>query len=194
MFAGYRIFGRHGQRRRDRPQSRPMSYYQDTVVQMSKILRGLSGCLAKATAFAQAKECSPDDFVGTRLTFDMRPLSFQVQAACDMAKYAAARLTGTTPPAHPDTETTMAELQQRITKVLEFFETLKPEQFEGAAEREVTLAFLPGKAMTGGNYLREMALPNFYFHVTMAYGLLRMAGVKIGKQDFMNGLTLHDKA
>jgi hypothetical protein len=171
-----------------------MSLYQDSVVQMSKILRGLAACLAKATAFAQAKECSPDDFVGTRLTFDMRPLSFQVQAACDMAKYAAARLSGTNPPSHPDTETTMAELQERVTKVLDFLATIKPEQFEGAAEREVTLSFMPGKAMVGSDYLREMALPNFYFHVTMAYGLLRMAGVKLGKQDFMVGLTLHDKA
>lgn len=171
-----------------------MSLYQDSVVQMSKMLRNLSAWLGKATAFAQAKECSADDFVGARLTFDMRPLSFQVQAACDSAKFAAAKLTGITPPVHPDTETTMAELEQRIAKVLEFLDGVTPEQFEGAAEREVTLPFLPGKAMVGADYLREMALPNFYFHVMTAYALLRMAGVKVGKIDYIGGLTLHDAA
>lgn len=169
-----------------------MSLYQDSVVQMSKMLRNLAAWLAKANAFAQTKECSPDDFVGFRLTFDMRPLAFQVQSACDSAKFAAAKLTGTTPPSHPDTEATMAELEQRVATVLEYLDGFKPEQFEGAAEREATLAFLPGKAMYGGDYLREMALPNFYFHVTMAYALLRLAGVKVGKMDYISSLTLHD--
>lgn len=169
-----------------------MSLYQDSVVQMSKMLRSLAAMLGKATAFAQTKECSPDDFVGYRLTFDMRPLAFQIQSACDSAKFAAAKLAGVTPPAHPDTETTMAELEQRVAKVLEFLDGIKPEQFEGAAEREVTLNFLPGKAMYGADYLREMALPNFYFHVTTAYALLRLAGVKVGKMDFIGSVTLHD--
>lgn len=169
-----------------------MSLYQDSVVQMSKMLRSLAGWLTKAREFAQAKECSPDDFVNFRLTFDMRPLAFQVQSACDSAKFAAAKLTGTTPPAHPDTETTLAELEQRVASVLEFLDGMKPEQFEGAAEREAFLAFLPGKAMYGADYLREMALPNFYFHVTMTYALLRQAGVKVGKIEYIGGLTLHD--
>jgi hypothetical protein len=169
-----------------------MSLYQDSVVQMSKMLRNLAGWLAKAREFANTKECSPDDFVGFRLTFDMRPLAFQVQSACDSAKFAAAKLAGVTPPVHPDTETTMAELEQRVAAVLEFLDGMKPEQFEGAAEREALLPFLPGKAMYGADYLREMALPNFYFHVTMTYALLRQAGVKVGKIEYIGGLTLHD--
>jgi hypothetical protein len=171
-----------------------MSIYQDSVVQMSKMLRNLAGWLGKANAFAQTKECSADDFVGFRLTFDMRPLAYQVQSACDSAKFAGAKLTGTTAPVHPDTEATMAELEQRIASVLEFLDGLKPEQFDGAAERETTLVFLPGKAAYGIDYLREMALPNFYFHVTMAYALLRMAGVKVGKIDYIGSVTLHDLA
>lgn len=169
-----------------------MSLYQDSVVQMSKMLRNLAGFLTKATEFATAKECSPDDFVGFRLAPDMRPLAFQIQSACDAAKFAGAKLAGVTPPENPDTEATMAELEQRITTTLEFLDGLKPEQFEGAAEREATMSFLPGRAMYAADYLREMALPNFYFHVTTAYALLRLAGVKVGKIDFIGGLTLHE--
>jgi uncharacterized protein len=169
-----------------------MSLHQDSVVQMSQMLRNLSAWLGKASEFAKTKDSSPDEFVGARLTFDMRPLAFQVQSACDSAKFAAAKLTGVTPPVHPDTEATMAELEQRIAKVLEFLDGINAEQFEGAETREVTLPFLPGKAMVGADYLREMALPNFYFHVTTAYALLRMAGVKIGKIDYIGNLTLHD--
>ena len=169
-----------------------MSLHQDTIVQMSKMLRNLAVLLGKATAFARSNEFSPDDFVGVRLAPDMRALGFQVQSACDAAKFAAARLTGVTAPAHPDTESTMAELEQRIASTLEFLDGFKPEQFDGAAEREVTLSFMPGKAIYGTDYLREMALPNFYFHVQTAYALLRTAGVKIGKIDYIGSLTLHD--
>lgn len=168
-----------------------MSLYQDSVVQLSQMLRNLDGWLAKAVAFAEARKFSPDDFVGFRLCPDMRPLSFQVQSCCDSAKFAAARLAGVEAPSHPDTETTMAELSARIASTRAFLETLKPEQFEGGAEREVRLSFLPGQAIKGGDYLREMALPNFYFHVTTAYALLRQAGVEIGKRDFIGNLTLY---
>lgn len=168
-----------------------MSLYQHSVVQTSKMLRNLAGCLGKAIAFAEAKQTSPDDFVGFRLTPDMRPFAFQVQSACDSAKGTAARLAGLEPPSHPDTETTMAELEARITKTLEFLDGLDERAFDGGAEREVRLSFLPGQAIKGSDYLPEMALPNFYFHVTMAYALLRMAGVAVGKRDFITGLTLY---
>jgi hypothetical protein len=171
-----------------------MSLYQLSVVQMSKMLRNLDACLEKATAFAEAKGASPDDLVHLRLTFDMRSLAFQVQQACDSAKFAAARLAGVTPPSNPDTETTIAQLRARIGATLEFLGTITEPQFAGAAEREVTMAFLPGQAAYGADYLREMALPNFYFHVTTAYALLRMAGVKIGKMDFLGSVTLHPHA
>jgi hypothetical protein len=172
-----------------------MSLYQNSAVQMSKILRGLDVCLEKAAAFAEAKGSSPDDFVNFRMAFDMRPLVFQIQSACDSAKFAVARLGGVDAPVHPDTETTFAQLRARIGAVLEFIATVDEKQFAGAAEREVKLSFLPGQAMYGADYLREMSLPNFYFHVTTAYALLRMSGVKIGKMDFLgSSITLHPVA
>lgn len=171
-----------------------MSLYQLSAVQMSKMLRNLDGCLEKAAAFAEAKGSSPDDLVNCRLSFDMRPLVFQVQAACDTAKFAVARLAGVDAPSHPDTETTFAQLRARIGAVLEFIATVDEKQFAGAAEREVKLSFLPGQAMYGTDYLSEMSLPNFYFHVTTAYALLRMSGVKIGKMDFLGNVTLHPVA
>jgi hypothetical protein len=171
-----------------------MSLYQNSAVQMSKILRGLDVCLEKAAAFAEAKGSSPDDFVNFRMAFDMRPLVFQIQSACDSAKFAVARLGGVDAPVHPDTETTFAQLRARIGAVLEFIATVDEKQFAGAAEREVKLSFLPGQAMYGADYLREMVLPNFYFHVTTAYALLRMSGVKIGKMDFLGSVTLHPVA
>jgi hypothetical protein len=171
-----------------------MSLYQHSAVQMSKMLRSLDGCLEKAAAFAEAKGSSPDDFVNFRLSFDMRPLVFQVQSACDSAKFAVARLAGVDAPSHPDTETTFAQLRARIGAVLEFIATVDEGKFAGAAEREVKLSFLPGQAMYGADYLCEMSLPNFYFHVTTAYALLRMSGVKIGKMDFLGSVTLHPVA
>lgn len=169
-----------------------MSLHQ-SVVQMSHMLRNLDGLLAKAAAFAEAKGCSADDFVGFRLAPDMRPLSFQIQSACDTAKFTGARLAAVEPPKHPDEEATMAELRQRIASTLEFLDGLDAGQFGGAAEREVRLSFLPGKAIRGADYLREFALPNFYFHVTTAYALLRMSGVAVGKRDFIGDkLSLYD--
>ena len=170
-----------------------MSLYQLSVVQMSTTLRNLQGILAKAVAHAEANEFPADNLVGLRLTPDMHSLPFQIQAACDTAKGAAARLTGTEAPSFEDNETTMAELDARITKTLEYLDTVEEKQFEGAAERDVVMPFFPpGKATKGALYLREMALPNFYFHVTIAYSLLRSNGVKVGKRDFITMLTFHD--
>lgn len=166
-------------------------FYQHTIVQMSKMLRNLDACLKKAAAFAEAKGSSPDDFVNFRLTFDMRPLAFQIQSACDTAKFAAARLCGVEAPSHPDTETTLEQLSARIASTLEFLGTFEEKQFDGVAKREIKLSFIPGQAMYGADYLREMSLPNFYFHVTTAYALLRAAGVSVGKRDYLGQITLH---
>jgi hypothetical protein len=158
---------------------------------MSKILRSLEKCIDKAAAFAETKGAKPDDFLSSRLTFDMRPLAFQVQSCCDMAKFAGARLAGVDAPVNPDTETTLAQLKARIASTLEFLDTIQEKQFVGAETREVKLSFIPGQAMYGADYVREMALPNFYFHVTMTYALFRQAGVALGKMDFLSGVTLH---
>ncbi len=169
-----------------------MSFYQLSVVQMSTMLRNLDGQLDKVVAFAEAKDISPDSFVGFRLAPDMRPLAFQVQAACDTAKFTAGRLTGLEAPKHEDDETTIVQLKQRIAVTLEWLSSVDESHFAGAAEREVRLSFLPGKGAKGDDYLREMAIPNFYFHVTTAYALMRLAGVDLGKRDFITTLTLHD--
>lgn len=171
-----------------------MSLYQLSVVPMAKMLRNLDACLDKAAAFAEAKGSKPDDLLNCRLTFDMRPLAFQIQSCCDGAKFAAARLAGVEAPSNPDTETTLAQLKARIAVTLEFLATVQEKQFDGAEQREIKLSFIPGQAMYGSDYLKEMALPNFYFHATMTYALLRQVGVNLGKMDFLGGVTLHPVA
>ncbi|MEZ4453973.1 MAG: DUF1993 domain-containing protein [Nannocystaceae bacterium] len=169
-----------------------MSLYHDSVVPMSRTLRALSSWLDKAAAFAEARQASPDIFIGARLHADMRPFEFQIQSACDSAKFAAARLAGVDAPSHPDTEKTLAELKARIASTLEFIDGLQEGAFEGAEARPVRLAFLPGKWIRGDDYVRELGLPNFYFHATTTYAILRQAGVQVGKRDFIAHLTLHD--
>lgn len=123
-----------------------------------------------------------------RLAPDMHPFPRQIQMASDAAKGAVARLAGVEVPAMPDTETTLAELKARIEKTVAFVESLDPAAFEGAEDREVVLRF-PNMELkfTGGEFLTAFALPNFFFHVTTAYGLLRAAGAPIGKLDFLGG-------
>jgi uncharacterized protein len=171
-----------------------MSLYDASVTQMSKLLRNLEGWLDKAEAHAKLKGFEVDVLATARLVPDQYPLVRQVQAACDNAKFAAARLAGITAPSHPDTETTIAELRQRIHATLSFLETITPEQLGGAAEREVMLPFLPGKAIKGEHYLVDVALPNFYFHATTAYAILRHNGVDVGKLDFIGRIRAYDVA
>lgn len=168
-----------------------MDLYKLSVVSMSARLRDLDRCLDKAIAFAEAKPMAVDDLVGFRLAADMKPLSFQIQAACDAAKFSGCRLAGVEAPSHPDTETTMAELKARIASVLSILGDLTPEQFADAGERQIQLSFTPGHYILGQDYLADMGVPNFHFHVTMAYALLRMSGVAVGKRDYISGLTLH---
>jgi hypothetical protein len=104
------------------------------------------------------------------------------------------RLTDTENVAFPDTEATLAELKTRIDKTIAFVQAVPESAFEKAEERQVTLPYFPGKYMTGSEYAREYVIPNFFFHVTIAYGLVRKAGVQIGKADFLNGLPLKDIA
>ena len=116
----------------------------------------------------------------------MLPLSSQVQIACDTAKGAAGRLAGVEIPKHPDTETTLDELKARVAKTLDFIKTIKPEQMQGAETREIVLQFPQSTfKFTGINYLTNFVLPNFFFHVTTAYALLRKNGVGLGKGDFL---------
>ncbi|MEQ1754938.1 MAG: DUF1993 domain-containing protein [Micropepsaceae bacterium] len=152
-------------------------------------LTSLSTILTKAAASAEARKIDPSVLVNGRVAPDMFPLSRQVQIATDHAKGASARLAGVEPPSFTDTETTFAELQQRIQKTVDYIKGLKPAQFDGADVRDVTLT-LGGQKHTwkGSVYLNHFALPNFFFHATTTYNILRHNGVEIGKRDFLGSI------
>lgn len=169
-----------------------MPLYDATVPQMSKMLTNLNRWLDKAVAHAEAKKFEPAVLLAARLAPDQYPLLKQIQAACDSAKSAAAHLSGQTQPKHPDTEQTLEEIRARIATCLAYLATFKASDFEGAETRPVSLPFLPGKVILGADYLNEMALPNFYFHITTAYAILRHNGVNLGKIDFIGGLKMRD--
>ena len=114
----------------------------------------------------------------------------QVQTACDSAKFGAAKLTGKEPPAHPDTEKTVEEIRARIRTVVSYLESFRREDFAGAEERAVAHTWMQGKHMRGSDYVGEFALPNFLFHVTTAYAILRHNGVELGKMDFLGDLSM----
>ena len=166
--------------------------YTFSVPLFIKLLSGLKDVLAKAEAHTKEHGMSEDSFLEDSLAPDMFPLKRQVQIAGDNAKGLVARLTGKENPKFEDTEKTFADLQQRIDKTLEFLKSVKEADFVGAEDRKVTLPYFPGKYMTGMGYALEYAIPNFIFHVTTAYGIVRKNGVQIGKSDFMHTLPLLD--
>jgi hypothetical protein len=142
-----------------------------------------------------ASEGDAAALVEARLVEDMKPLTAQYQFASDSAKNAIARLIGIEPPSMPDTETTVAELQARCDKTVAFIEGILPTDFDGAEDREVTIKFPNGMGyrFAGGDYLRRFALPNFYFHATMAYAILRAQGVSLGKPDYLQHLGMPEQ-
>lgn len=166
--------------------------YQFTVPVFVKALKALDAILVKAEAHIAEKHLDEGALLDERLAPDMFPLKKQIQVACDNAKGATARLSGVEVPVHPDEEKTFADLHARIEKTLAFIQSVPEASFEQAADRQVTLPYFPEKYMTGFDYAREYALPNFFFHITIAYALLRKEGLAIGKADFMGGLPLRD--
>ena len=142
-----------------------------------------------------ASEGDPAVLVEARLVEDMKPLTAQYQFASDSAKNAIARLIGIDPPAMPDTETSFAELQARCDKTVAFIEGIDPAALAGSEDREVAIKFPNGMGyrFTGGDYLRRFALPNFYFHATMAYAILRAQGVSLGKPDYLQHLGMPEQ-
>lgn len=163
-----------------------LNMYQATVPSLLQTLNALSTILTKAAAHAEAKKIEPTTLITARLAPDMHPLARQIQMVSDQAKGAAARLAGVEVPSFPDNEATFAELQQRITKTVDFVKSLKPAQFDGAEDRDVTLT-LGGQKVSwkGSIYLFNFVFPNFYFHASTAYDILRHNGVEIGKRDFL---------
>jgi hypothetical protein len=163
-----------------------ISMYQASAPRFVNTLKNLSSILDKAQAHADAKKIDPRVLTAARLFPDMFAMSRQVQSACDTAKGAVARLAGVEVPAHEDTEQTFEELKARIAKTIKFIETIQPAQVDGSEDREVVLKFRSGEVkFKGMQYLLGQALPNFYFHVTTAYNILRHNGVEVGKKDYI---------
>ncbi|AZN37126.1 DUF1993 domain-containing protein [Iodobacter ciconiae] len=164
-----------------------ISMYTASVPVFKQLLTALSDVLSKAEAHAQARKIDPAVLLQTRLYPDMFPLVRQVQIACDFAKSVPARLAGVDVPVYEDNEQSFAELQARITKTLALINGLNAEQINGSEALEIVLR--PGtpkeKKLDGQTYLLSYGLPQFFFHITTTYALLRHNGVEIGKRDFM---------
>lgn len=151
-----------------------------------RMLGNLDALLDKAEKYARERNFDPNLLVTSRLAPDMRPLSAQIQLASDTSKFAMARLSGGSAPPMADTETTIAELRERIKKTVDYIKTVPASAIDGSEEREVVLKFPNGEMkFTGLNYLTGFVLPNFLFHVTTAYAILRHNGVPLGKRDFL---------
>ena len=156
------------------------------VPTINRALKNLSAILDKGAAFAEKKQIEGTVLTGSRLAPDMFPLSRQVQIACDIAKGAAARLSGTEIPKFEDTETTFPELKARIEKTLQFVNGIAADTFKDSEKRDIVITNRRGDLkFTGLAYLDEFVLPNVYFHATAAYAILRHNGVEIGKPDFL---------
>ena len=155
-------------------------------------LNALSVILDKAEAHAEAKKIDPTVLLNARLFPDMFPLTRQVQIACDQAKNGAARLAGLEPPKHEDNEKTFAELKARIAKALAYVKTLDAKAIDAGADRQVTFPLGPNNNghMKGVDFLNHFVLPNFYFHLTTAYDILRHCGLEVGKRDFLGAIPL----
>lgn len=160
--------------------------YEASLPPLIRGLETLSKILDKAVAQAKSEDRDLNTLLEARLAPDMFAFTRQVQIVSDTAKGCAARLTGTEPPSFPDEEETFPELQQRIGRTIEYLKSFRPEQFEGADARTVMLKFPTGAmSFSGRDYLTGFVLPNFYFHVTTAYDILRHNGIAIGKMDYL---------
>ena len=164
----------------------PITMYQASAPRFVNMLTNLSAILDKAQAHSEAVKFDPARLTNYCLYPNMFPMKRQVQAACDIAKGAVARLAGVEAPKHEDNEETFAELKARIAKTVEFIRSVKPAQIDGSDDKEITMK-LRGQDMkfTGMQYLLGFAYPNFYFHVTTAYDILRHNGVDLGKRDYI---------
>ena len=166
-----------------------VSLYDFSIPSLILGLNNLSAILDKASAHAEAKKIEPKVLADARLIADMFPLARQVQICCDTAKGAAARLAGVEAPKHEDNETTLAELKARVAKTLDFVNGIKAAQLAGAETREIVLQF-PRVTLkfTGLDYVRKFVLPNFYFHESIAYAILRENGADLGKGDYLGAV------
>lgn len=165
-------------------------FYDITVVQSSKMLQNLSAILDKAAAFADSKKIDVAVLLNARLAPDQFHLIRQVQIACDTVKLGAARITGKTDsaPKHADDETTLAQLQQRISDTMAYLASFTEADFSQAATEKVSQPRWEGKYLTGYEFLIQHVVPNLYFHITTAYAILRHNGVDVGKKDYLGAM------
>lgn len=160
--------------------------YDASVPVFVQVLEALIGLVDKAEAHAQAKKIEPSVLLGARLFPDMFPLVRQLQLSTDFAKGACARLAGVDVPSYQDTEASFADIRQRLKRTIELVQSLPKDKFDGAGSRDVTVR-VAGQPATfkGQPYLLHFALPNFYFHASTAYAILRHCGIELGKRDFI---------
>jgi hypothetical protein len=167
----------------------PISMYQSSVPVFTRMLENLSALIDKAAAHAEARKIDPAVLVDSRLFPDMLPFKAQVFIACDMAKFGTGRLSGMEIPKNDDSETTLAQLKERIGKTLAYIATARPEQVDGT-ENKVLSIKVGGEPMEieGQRYLLNFILPNMYFHIATAYDLLRHNGIELSKTDYIGKL------
>jgi hypothetical protein len=168
--------------------------YDLAITQFSKSLQNLSLCLDKAAAFADAKKIDAQVLLQSRLAPDQFALMRQIQIACDTAKTGVSRLTGKEAPAHADDEKTLADAKARIDKVVAYLATLTAKDFAGAEQRHVSQPRWAGKYLTGHEFALQHMIPNFFFHVTTAYAILRHNGVDLGKKDYLGPMPFKEPA
>ena len=165
-----------------------ISMYQASVPVYLQYLNSISAVLDKGAAFAEAKKIDPAVLLQTRLYPDMHPLVKQVQIFTDQATRGVSRLAGVEPPPFPDTEANFADLKARIAKAIAHVQSFTPEQIDGSEGRDIVMKTPRGDlTFKGLQYLLGFSLPNFFFHATTTYAVLRHVGVEIGKMDFMGG-------
>ncbi len=163
-----------------------LSMYQASIPAFVQMLNNLSAILDKAEAHAENHEIDPEVLLNYRLAPDMLPLVRQIQIAADLAKGAAARLAGVEVPKHDDTEKSFTDLKARLTKTVAFVQSFKPDDIDGSEGRNINLTLGEHKmSFKGQPYLVHFVIPNFYFHCTTAYDILRHCGVELGKRDFI---------
>lgn len=165
-------------------------YFEMTVPLLIKNISNLKAILMKGAEHAHTSGMTEADFLGQNIASDMFPLLKQIQIATDNAKAIPARLCGIDPISLPDTETTVVELKARMDTVLAHLATYTPEQFAHAGERKVMMPYYPNQFILGKDYLVEFALPNFFFHETVAYAIIRMIGTTLGKGDYLGSLSM----
>jgi len=171
-----------------------VAVYEVSIEQYVLTLTNLKNFLIKAEAFAKAKKFDIQVLLNTRLFPDMFPLGKQIQTACDAAKFCASRLTDVKAPVFEDNEVNFDDFIKRIEMTIDYLKTITLEDFQNYEEKKIKFPWNPGMELRGKDYLVQFAMPNFYFHVTTAYNILRSSGIELGKSDFLGQIDWHQES